>query len=242
MTFSEKIIIALDVQSQEDLDFLIQELKGEAKFVKIGMELFYTFGPSIISSLKKNGFKVFLDLKIHDIPNTAMKSCETITKLGADIINVHAAGGIEMMKAAKKGVDEALKNDKNLSRPLVIAVTQLTSTDQNILENDLLINMPIHEVVVNYAQNAAKAGLDGVVSSPLEVKLIKEVLGSNFKCITPGIRPKDGEENDQKRVTTPKEAFSFGSDYIVIGRAITKAKSPKEAFKNIIKDLEVHNG
>lgn len=238
MNLEERIIVALDVQTKIELELLIKELKGTAKFVKVGMELFYTFGPNIIKILKENHFKVFLDLKIHDIPNTALKSCQTITKLGADIINIHASGGIEMMKAAKQGVEIALQEDPSLIAPLLIAVTQLTSTDQKMLEEDLLINKPIHEVVVKYAKNAQEAGLDGVVSSPLEVKLIKSTIGNQFKCITPGIRPRGSADNDQKRVTTPKEAFASGSDYIVIGRAITQAKNPKEAFLQIVKEIK----
>jgi orotidine-5'-phosphate decarboxylase len=238
VSIKDKVIVALDVQSKKDLDNLVNDLKGSATHVKVGMELFYTFGPSILSELKDKGFKVFLDLKIHDIPNTAKKSAKTITKLGADIINVHAAGGIEMMKAALAGVNEAIQEDNTLTKPLLIAVTQLTSTNQETLNTDLLINGSIENAVIQYAKNAKAAGLDGVVSSPLEVKLIKETVGSDFLCITPGIRPKGIKSDDQKRVTTPKEALSLGSDYIVIGRAITKSESPKFAFAEIIKGME----
>ncbi len=199
------------------------------------MELYYSFGPSIIKSLKEKGFKVFLDLKIHDIPNTAKKATKAITKLGAGIINVHAAGGIEMMKAAKDGMKEALAEDPSLPTPLIIAVTQLTSTDQKILENDLMINEDLNQVVIHYAKNAQKAGLDGVVCSPLEVPFIKENLAADFKCITPGIRPKSSAAGDQKRIATPEEALELGSDFLVIGRAITNQKNPASAFDAIIK-------
>ena len=234
----DRIIVALDIQTKENLDFLISELKGAATFVKVGMELFYSFGPSIISELKKNGFKVFLDLKIHDIPNTAKHTCKSITKLGADIINVHASGGLKMMKASLEGVNEALLEKPELNRPIVIAVTQLTSSDQEMIKNDLLIPNPINEIVVHYAKRAKEAGLDGVVSSPHEVELIKKSIDNNFICVTPGIRPEQSSLGDQKRVMTPKEALKNGSDYIVIGRAITKSKSPKATFLKILKEVK----
>lgn len=233
----DKVIVAIDVQTKEDFERLTHNLQGHASYVKVGMELYYTFGPTIIKTLKNLGFKVFLDLKIHDIPNTAMKASKTITKLGASMINVHAAGGVEMMSAARVGMEEALKEDPTLERPILIAVTQLTSSDQTMIEKELCIDRPIHEVVVHYAQQAKEAGLDGVVSSPLEVKLIKEKLGRDFLCVTPGIRPKGSAGNDQKRVTTPEDAFKRGSDYIVMGRAITNAKDPAEAFNQIINSI-----
>jgi orotidine-5'-phosphate decarboxylase len=184
------------------------------------------------------GFKVFLDLKIHDIPNTARHAAKTITKLGADIINVHAAGGKEMMIGARLGMEEALKENPELERPIIIAVTQLTSTDQNVLKSDIWIDKPLKDTIVHYAKMTKEAGLDGVVCSPLEVKLIKEHIGSDFKCVTPGIRPKGSASQDQKRVTTPKEAFDNGSDYIVVGRAITTAESPRKAFEDIAKEID----
>lgn len=233
----DKVIVAIDVQTKEDFERLSHELEGHATYVKVGMELYYSFGPSIIKVLKDLGFKVFLDLKIHDIPNTAMKAAKTITKLGANMINVHAAGGVEMMRAARLGMEEALKENPELDRPVIIAVTQLTSTDQKMIEKDLCIDKPIHEVVVHYAKCAYEAGLDGVVSSPLEVKLIKEKVGSDFLCITPGIRPSGVSGNDQKRVTTPQDAFERGSDYIVMGRAITNAEKPATAFNEIIESI-----
>lgn len=234
----DKIIVALDVQTKNDFNRISQELMGHAEFVKVGMELFYTFGPQVIEDLKKMNFKVFLDLKIHDIPNTAKKAAKTITKLGVDMINVHAAGGIEMMIAAKEGVNEALEENNELKKPIMIAVTQLTSTDQKMIQNDLLIDRPIHETVVHYAQMAMQAGLDGVVSSPLEVKLIKEKLGEGFLTVTPGIRPAGTSSNDQKRVTTPHEAIKRGTDYMVIGRAITNVQKPAVAFKEILHSIE----
>ncbi len=233
----DRVIVAIDVQTQQDFERLSHELKGQATFVKVGMELYYSFGPNIIKVLKELGYKVFLDLKIHDIPNTAMKAAKTITKLGANMINVHAAGGVEMMTAARLGMEEALKENPQLERPIIIAVTQLTSTDQQMIEKDLCIDRPIHEVVVHYAKCAYEAGLDGVVSSPLEVKLIKEKLGSDFLCVTPGIRPKTISGDDQKRVTTPQDAFKRGSDYIVMGRAITNAEKPSTAFNEIIESI-----
>lgn len=233
----DRVIVAIDVQTKEDFERLSMSLHGHVTYVKVGMELYYSFGPNIIKILKELGFKVFLDLKIHDIPNTAMKAAKTITKLGANMINVHAAGGVEMMVAARLGMEEALKENPKLERPIIIAVTQLTSTDQTMLENNLCINRPIHEVVVHYAQKAKEAGLDGVVSSPLEVKLIKEKVGTDFLCVTPGIRPKGISGNDQKRVTTPQDAFARGSDYIVMGRAITTAEKPALAFNKIIESI-----
>ena len=238
MCYKDKMIIALDVQTRTDLDKLTNSLEGTATFVKVGMELFYTFGPSIIIDLKKKGFKVFLDLKIHDIPNTTKSSIKTITRLGADIINVHAAGGIEMMKAAVAGVNEVIAEENKLQRPLLIAVTQLTSTNQETLNQELLISSAIEEAVIQYAKNAKTAGLDGIVSSPLEVTSIKEKLGKDFLCVTPGIRPKGSISDDQKRITTPNEALNFGSDYLVIGRAVTKSADPKTAFNEILKGLK----
>ena len=234
----DKVIVALDVQTKEDFERLSHDLSTHATYVKVGMELYYTFGPNIIKVLKELGFKVFLDLKIHDIPNTAMKAAKTITKLGANMINVHAAGGVEMMTAARLGMEEALKENPTLERPLIIAVTQLTSSDQTMIENELLINKPIHEVVVHYAKKAKEAGLDGVVSSPLEVKLIKEQVGNDFITVTPGIRPKGVSGNDQKRVTTPQEAIKKGTDYMVIGRAITQAEKLSKAYNEILESIK----
>jgi orotidine-5'-phosphate decarboxylase len=235
--YRDQIIVALDVQKDEDFIRLTESLKGHATYVKIGMELFYTKGPDAIKVLKEMGFKVFLDLKLHDIPNTVLKSVKTLVKLGVDIINVHAGGGLEMMKAAKVGRDQGMEEYGITQKPLLIAVTQLTSTNQNILEQDLLIKQEISEVVKSYAMKAKEAGLDGVVSSALDVELIKEACGKEFITVTPGIRPKGSSTDDQKRVMTPTEAINIGSDYLVIGRAITNSDNPGGALEKIIEEI-----
>ena len=219
-----KIIPAIDTQDEHRLKFLLSELQGEVETVKIGMELFYTFGLDIIPMIKEFDFKIFLDLKLHDIPNTVHHATKTLAKNGVDILNVHAAGGIEMMKAAAEGLKEVNQNS------LLIAVTQLTSTSQDMLNKELLIDQQINDCVLHYAKNANHAGLDGVVCSPLETKLIKDNIDVNFKCITPGVRPEGVHHHDQKRVLTPLEAINNGADYLVIGRAITQAISPKKAL------------
>ncbi len=234
----EKIIVALDTQDNEEFLKLCYALKGEASYVKVGMELFYTKGIESIKILKELGFKVFLDLKMHDIPNTVLKAVKTLTRLRVDMINIHAAGGSEVMKAARIGREQGVKEYKISTPPLLIAVTQLTSTNQEILEEDLLIHQNLESVVAHYAFKAKEAGLDGVVASAHEVPLIKERCGENFITVTPGIRPKGSQNHDQKRVMTPREAFSNGSDYLVIGRAITQAIDPKQAFMNIVKEIE----
>lgn len=232
MIIAEKVIPALDVQTEQELDFLLTELKGEAVTLKVGMELYYTFGNTIVQKIKDYGFNVFLDLKLHDIPNTVYRSTKTLSRLGVDILNVHAAGGIDMMKAAAEGFKEHNQSG------LLIAVTQLTSTSQEMLNQELLIPGTTENIVLEYATNVKKSGLDGVVCSALEVETLKRELGEGFKCITPGIRPKGESNSDQKRVMTPIKAIQTGSDYLVIGRAIYQANSPKEAFKNIIKEIE----
>jgi orotidine-5'-phosphate decarboxylase len=228
----DKIIPALDVQSREDLDRLIFELKGEATIVKIGMELYYTYGNEILHRLKNEGFKIFLDLKMHDIPNTVHNAAKTLAKNGVDILNVHASGGAEMMRAALEGFKT--ENEKGI----LIGVTQLTSTSTEVMNNELLIPGTINDVVLKYAELTKKSGLHGIVCSAHEVQKVKEHLGSDFQCITPGIRPKGVDNNDQKRVMTPLEAINIGSDYLVIGRAITKADSPRSAFKSILEEIE----
>ncbi len=227
----KKIIPALDVQSLEELTFLLDELQGKAITVKVGMELYYTFGNNLFYNIKSRGFKTFLDLKLHDIPNTVNKAIKTLAKNGADIMNVHAAGGIEMMKAALEGMREENENG------LLIGVTQLTSTSQNVMNQELLIPGKVSDVVLHYAENVRKAGLDGIVCSAHEVREIKERFGQEFKCITPGIRPKGSANHDQKRVMTPFEAVQAGSDYLVIGRAITRNDEPGQAFDSILKEL-----
>ncbi len=220
------VIIACDFSSAEETFNFLDKFKGEKTFVKIGMELFYAEGPQIVREIKKRGHKIFLDLKLHDIPNTVKKAMKVLSKLDVDICNLHAGGTVNMMKAALEGL---VREDG--TRPLLIAVTQLTSTDQESMEKDLLINAPIDKVVMHYAKNAAKAGLDGVVCSPLEAGKVHEVCGKSFLTVTPGVRFADGEKGDQKRVMTPEEAKKIGSDYIVVGRPITQAEDPVAAYK-----------
>ncbi|MCQ2427211.1 MAG: orotidine-5'-phosphate decarboxylase, partial [Clostridia bacterium] len=201
-------------------------------FVKIGMELFYSAGPSIVREIKKRGHKIFLDLKLHDIPNTVKKAMAALSGLDVDITNLHAAGTSAMMKAAIEGLTRP-----NGTRPLLIAVTQLTSTDQTAMENDLLIKEPIDKVVMHYAKTAADAGLDGVVCSPLEAGKVHETCGSKFLTVTPGVRFADGDKGDQKRVMTPAEAKKIGSDYIVVGRPITAAADPVAAYRRCVAEF-----
>ncbi len=233
----DRVIVALDTQDQLSLDTLLKELKDEVQFVKVGMELFYTFGPQIVTQLKEMNYKVFLDLKLHDIPNTVKSSVKVITKLGADIINVHARGGKQMLEAAVEGVNEAMAEHPELLRPKLIGVTQLTSTTEDSLKEDMGIDINLSQNILHLSKLCFNSGLDGVVCSAFEVKMIKETTSQNFLCITPGIRPLNSSVNDQKRVMTPAQAIAAGSDYLVIGRPITKASSPKNAFKDIMKEL-----
>ena len=237
-----EVIIACDFASKEQvLEFLDKFKSSESSegsessnlpFVKIGMELYYSCGPEIVREIKARGHKIFLDLKLHDIPNTVKKSMKVLSGMDVDICNLHAAGGIEMMKAAVEGLTR-----EDGTRPLLIAVTQLTSTSEDVLHNELLIGETIQETIVKYAQNAKTAGLDGVVCSPLEAGLIKERVGKDFLTITPGIRFADSTKDDQKRVTTPAMAKEIGSDYIVVGRPITAAENPVEAYKRCCKEF-----
>ncbi len=226
------VIVACDFASaQKTYEFL--DLFTERKpFVKIGMELFYAEGPQIVREIKKRGHRIFLDLKLHDIPNTVKKSMAVLSQLDVDICNLHAGGTVRMMEAALEGLTR-----EDGTRPLLIAVTQLTSTDQEAMENDLLIHEPIDKVVMHYAQNAKKAGLDGVVCSPLEAQKVHEVCGRNFLTVTPGVRFADGDIGDQRRVMTPAEAREIGSDYIVVGRPITAAADPVAAYERCIKEF-----
>ena len=226
------VIIALDFESKaKTLEFL--DLFHERKpFVKIGMELFYAEGPEIIKEIKKRGHKIFLDLKLHDIPNTVKKSMAVLKKLDVDMCNLHAAGTKAMMTAALEGL-----TGEDGKRPLLIAVTQLTSTDQERMTNELLIDRPIDEVVMKYAENAHDCGLDGVVCSPLEAGKVKGICGNEFLTVTPGIRFDDASKGDQSRVTTPAKAKEIGSDYIVVGRLITEAENPVEAYERCMKDF-----
>ena len=226
------VIIACDFDSKEKTLEFLDKFTGRKPFVKIGMELFYAEGPDIVRQIKARGHKIFLDLKLHDIPNTVKKAMAVLSKLDVDICNLHAAGTIKMMEEALAGL---MREDG--TRPLLIAVTQLTSTDQQSMERDLLIEKPIDEVVMHYAHNAKVAGLDGVVCSPLEAGKVHEVCGKDFLTVTPGVRFADGDKGDQKRVMTPAEAKKIGSDYIVVGRPITAAADPVAAYMRCIEEF-----
>ncbi len=226
------VIVACDFESAEQTYAFLDKFTGKKPFVKIGMELFYAEGPEIVRQIKARGHKIFLDLKLHDIPNTVKKAMAVLSRLDVDICNLHAAGTIPMMEAALEGLTRS-----DGSRPLLIAVTQLTSTDQETMERDLLIKEKIDDVVIHYAQNAAKAGLDGVVCSPLEAGKVHESCGSGFLTVTPGVRFADGAKGDQKRVMTPAQAKEIGSDYIVVGRPITAAENPVAAYERCVKEF-----
>ncbi|MBR3968860.1 MAG: orotidine-5'-phosphate decarboxylase [Clostridia bacterium] len=226
------VIIACDFASAEKTFEFLDKFTNTKPFVKIGMELFYAEGPSIVKEIKARGHKIFLDLKLHDIPNTVKKSMAVLSNLDVDMTNLHAAGTISMMEAALQGLTR-----EDGTRPLLIAVTQLTSTDQERMENDLLIKEPIDKVVMHYASNAAKAGLDGVVCSPLEAGKVHDTCGKNFLTVTPGVRFADGDIGDQKRVMTPAEAKKIGSDYIVVGRPITAAEDPVAAYERCVREF-----
>ena len=227
------VIVACDFAGRQEVaDFLGLFGEGEKPFVKIGMELFYAEGPEIVREIKRRGHRIFLDLKLHDIPNTVKKAMRVLSGLDVDMCNVHAAGTATMMEAAIEGLTRP-----DGSRPLLIAVTQLTSTDQERMERDLLIREPIDEVVMHYALTARGAGLDGVVCSPLEAAKVHAVCGQGFLTVTPGVRFADGDRGDQKRVTTPAEAREIGSDYIVVGRPITAAPDPVAAYRRCVKEF-----
>ena len=226
------VIIACDFSSAETCLAFLDQFTEEKPFVKIGMELYYAEGPSIVKALKERGHKVFLDLKLHDIPNTVKKSMSVLRDLGADIVNLHAAGTITMMEAALEGLTRP-----DGTRPLLIAVTQLTSTSQERMTADLLIDHPIDQVVLHYASNAKKAGLDGIVCSPLEAGKVHDTCGADFLTITPGVRFADGEIGDQVRVMTPAAAKEIGSDYIVVGRPITGAADPVAAYRRCMAEF-----
>ena len=229
---SRDVIIACDFAGkQECLDFL-DKFTGRKPFLKIGMELFYAEGPQIVRELKERGHKIFLDLKLHDIPNTVEKAMSVLRDLDVDLCNVHAGGTAAMMEAALRGLTRP-----DGTRPLLIAVTQLTSTSQERMQKDLLIDLPLEEVVLHYAKTARDAGLDGVVCSPLEAGRVKEVCGESFLTVTPGVRFADGEAGDQVRVTTPAQAKELGSDYIVVGRPIIKAKDPVAAYERCMREF-----
>ncbi len=226
------VIIACDFDSAEKTFAFLDKFTGRKPFVKIGMELYYAEGPEIVREIKKRGHKIFLDLKLHDIPNTVKKAMAVLSRLDVDMTNIHAAGTKRMMEAAIEG----LTRDDG-TRPMLIAVTQLTSTDQEAMTNDLLINEPIDKVVMHYAHNAMEAGLDGVVCSPLEAGKVHDRCGKKFVTVTPGVRFADGDIGDQKRVMTPAEAKRIGSDYIVVGRPITAAEDPVKAYERCVAEF-----
>ncbi len=229
---NKDVIIALDFDSKEKVFNFLDKFTGVKPFVKIGMELYYAEGPEIVKEIKRRGHKIFLDLKLHDIPNTVKKSMKVLSELDVDMTNLHASGTINMMKGALEGLTRA-----DGTRPLLIAVTQLTSTDQESMENDLLIKEPIDKVVMHYANNALVAGLDGVVCSPLEAGKVHGVCGEGFLTVTPGVRLAGDAVGDQKRVTTPEKARELGSDYIVVGRSITGAEDPVSAYERCVKEF-----
>lgn len=226
------VIIACDFADKETALNFLDKFEGRKPFVKIGMELFYAEGPQIVREIKARGHKIFLDLKLHDIPNTVKKSMAVLSRLDVDMCNLHAAGTSRMMEAALKGLTRP-----DGTRPLLIAVTQLTSTDQEAMERDLLIKEPIDKVVMHYAETAKNAGLDGVVCSPLESQKVHDICGKKFLTVTPGVRFADGDIGDQKRVMTPEQAKKIGSDYIVVGRPITAAPDPVAAYERCIKEF-----
>ena len=226
------VIIACDFASAEKTFEFLDKFTGRKPFVKIGMELFYAEGPQIVKEIKKRGHKIFLDLKLHDIPNTVKKAMSVLSGLDVDLCNLHASGTVRMMEAAIEGLTR-----EDGTRPLLIAVTQLTSTDQQAMEEDLLIKEDIADVVIHYAKNAKKAGLDGVVCSPLEAGKVHDNCGSDFLTVTPGVRFADGDIGDQKRVMTPAEAKKIGSDYIVVGRPVTAADDPVAAYERCVAEF-----
>ena len=229
---AKDVIIACDFSSAEATYAFLDQFTGRKPFVKIGMELFYAEGPEIVRQIKARGHQIFLDLKLHDIPNTVKKAMAVLSRLDVDICNLHAAGTIPMMEAALEGV-----TGSDGTRPLLFAVTQLTSTDQQHMESDLLIREPMDQVVLHYARNARAAGLDGVVCSPLEAGKVHDSCGQAFLAVTPGVRFADGDAGDQKRVTTPAKARELGSDYIVVGRPITAAADPVAAYARCLQEF-----
>lgn len=226
------VIIACDFAGKAECMSFLDKFTGVKPFVKIGMELFYAEGPQIVRDIKERGHKIFLDLKLHDIPNTVKKSMAVLSRLDVDMCNLHAGGTVAMMEAAIEGLTRP-----DGTRPILIAVTQLTSTSEERMRSDLLIEKPMEEVVMHYALNAKRAGLDGVVCSPLEAAAVHSVCGKDFYTVTPGIRFADGDKGDQSRVTTPEKAKEIGSDYIVVGRPITAAEDPVAAYERCVKEF-----
>ena len=226
------VIIACDFSSKEQTLNFLDKFTGRKPFVKIGMELFYAEGPEIVRTIKARGHRIFLDLKLHDIPNTVKKAMSVLRNLDVDMTNVHAAGTVDMMKAAVEGLTR-----EDGTRPLLIAVTQLTSTSEERMQKELLIGASINDTIVKYAENAKLAGLDGVVCSPLEAAMVKDACGKGFMTVTPGVRFADGEVGDQVRVTTPERAKEIGSDFIVVGRPITAADDPVAAYERCMREF-----
>ncbi len=226
------VIIACDFSSKEQTLNFLDKFTGRKPFVKIGMELFYAEGPEIVRTIKERGHRIFLDLKLHDIPNTVKKAMSVLRNLDVDMTNVHAAGTVDMMKAAIEGLTR-----EDGTRPLLIAVTQLTSTSEERMQKELLIGASINDTIVKYAENAKAAGLDGVVCSPLEAAMVKEACGKEFMTVTPGVRFADGDVGDQVRVTTPERAREIGSDFIVVGRPITAADDPVAAYERCMREF-----
>ena len=226
------VIIALDFKDGDTALNFLDKFKEEKPFVKIGMELFFAEGPSIVREVKRRGHKIFLDLKLHDIPNTVKGGMRSLTNLGADILNVHAAGTVDMMKAALEGTQR-----EDGTAPMLIAVTQLTSTSEERMQKELLINAGINDTIIHYAKNAKEAGLAGIVCSPLEAGMVKEAVGKDFITVTPGIRFADSAKDDQVRITTPAKAKEIGTDYIVVGRPITQAEDPVAAYRRCMADF-----
>ncbi|MBQ9960567.1 MAG: orotidine-5'-phosphate decarboxylase [Firmicutes bacterium] len=230
---AKDVIIACDFESAEETFKFLDNFTGRKPYVKIGMELYYAEGPAIVKEIKKRGHKIFLDLKLHDIPTTVKKAMAVLSKLDVDMTNVHAAGTVPMMEAAIEG----LTKPDGTRNTMLIAVTQLTSTTEEVMQEDLLIEKPLPEVVMHYAANAKKAGLDGVVCSPLEAGVVHDKCGAEFLTVTPGVRFAGADAQDQKRITTPEDARLRGSDYIVVGRPITKAEDPQAAYERCIKEF-----
>ena len=230
---AKDVIIACDFESAEETFKFLDNFTGRKPYVKIGMELYYAEGPAIVKEIKKRGHKIFLDLKLHDIPTTVKKAMAVLSKLDVDMTNVHAAGTVPMMEAAIEG----LTKPDGTRNTMLIAVTQLTSTTEEVMQEDLLIEKPLTEVVMHYAANAKKAGLDGVVCSPLEASVVHDKCGVEFLTVTPGIRFAGADAQDQKRITTPEDARTKGSDFIVVGRPITKAEDPQAAYERCIKEF-----
>lgn len=226
------VIIACDFSSKEQTLTFLDKFTGRKPFVKIGMELFYAEGPEIVRTIKARGHRIFLDLKLHDIPNTVKKAMSVLRNLDVDMTNVHAAGTVDMMRAAIEGLTR-----EDGTRPLLIAVTQLTSTSEERMQKELLIGASINDTIVKYAENAKLAGLDGVVCSPLEAAMVKEACGKDFMTVTPGVRFADGDVGDQVRVTTPERAKQIGSDFIVVGRPITAADDPVAAYERCMREF-----